>query len=182
MDFKKMLSFSRAELDALRLAMQEEHEAEVAALQALERVQRFLPTNPAAEPALNKANGVAHHEEPIKEAPAKTADEDEQIADVVDEPRPTLIGTVLATLKSRPNISFSNRTVLRAMEADGFPFTGDERRRLTSIHSALISLAERGQIRIVRRGSGREPNLYRAKIERTEETGSPVPGQAELTM
>ena len=80
-----------------------------------------------------------------------------------------IISTVLEAVLSKPNVSLSPRDVLEMLEARNFPFTRDNSKRIFSVAQALRKLTERDrpQVRLVRRGSGRRPNIYRALAQET---------------
>jgi len=155
----------------MRQAMEEEHKKDLA---ALARVQRFLDTPPAA----STANGA--HEHPVgPQAAAAAPPIDEEAPG--EEQITSLIGAALDVVRSRPELSFSPRTVLQALEAQKFPLVGDEHRRLVSIGQSLKKLATRNDIRLVRHGKGREPNVYRALKTREALTSVPA-GASEMRM
>lgn len=149
------MNTSREQFEIMRKSMEEEHAKDLA---ALERLKRFLPSSEES------GSGNA---KPFKAVPPAQMEEsaiDQGDGDTSE--RPTLISSVLSVLQSNPNTSMTGRHVLAALEAQGFPLVGDERRRLTSIGQALSKLADRepAPIRVVRRGKGKAPNLYRAFV------------------
>jgi hypothetical protein len=165
---------SREHFEIMKRAMEEEHNKDLA---ALERLQRFLPTAEASS-SNSGEDAIGRINPPIQE---QDADQEELESDE----RPTLIGTVLAVVQSKPGISVTSRNVLAALESQGFPLVGDERRRLTSIGQALSKLAERdpAPIRVVRRGKGKAPNVYRAVVATINPAHIPnAAGSSEMTM
>jgi len=130
--------------------MEEEHKKD---LEALARLQRFLDS-PAPS---SKTNGV--HILPA-DLPTTKLSTNEEAA--FEDHGAYLIRAALAVVRSRPDTSFSPRAVQQALLERNFPLVGDERRQLVSIGQSLKKLAGRNEIRLVRHGKGREPNLYRA--------------------
>jgi hypothetical protein len=151
------LVIARQAIEERRRQREEEDKKD---LEALERVARLLPDGSA--PSLVKGAQVA-----IKAQSAsknQSAGEEERSS---DSDAPSLISAVLETVLSRPNASLSPRLVLEILESQNFPFTRDDGKRILSVAQALRKLTERDQpkVRLLRRGSGRRPNLYRAQVQ-----------------
>jgi hypothetical protein len=150
------LVIARRAIEEQRRIREEEYQKD---LEALERVARFLP----ASSAPSRVNG-AHA--PVIVPPV--VDEPQKEETQFDESQGYyLIRAVLALVQSRPNVSLSPRMVLEILEAQNFPFTRNNGKRILSVAQALRKLTERDQpqVRLVRRGSGRRPNLYRALVQ-----------------
>jgi hypothetical protein len=150
------LVIARQAIEEQRRKEEEEYQKN---LEALERVARFLPLGSSSP--VNDAR-IA------REALSAPEDQSTVKEDVSpDSDTPNIIGTVLKTVLSRPNISLSPRMVLEIMESQNFPFTRDNGKRILSVAQALRKLTERDQpqVRLVQPGSGRRPNLYRSVIE-----------------
>jgi hypothetical protein len=149
------MAFTREQLEEMRRQVEEDFRLDMAAIERLQ--QRFAVGAPPP---------------PVISGTAISTVEQAEIEAEVSE-RPSLISTVAAILASAAS-SLTGREIMERMNDQGFPFVGDERRRLTSINISLGRLTERGQARVTRRGSGREPNRYRAvrtepvAMERTE--------------
>ncbi|HEY1577868.1 MAG TPA: hypothetical protein VGF82_12435 [Terracidiphilus sp.] len=140
------MAFTREQLEEMRRQVEDDYRLDMAAIERLQH--RFAASpNPPSIPAPISSNTVSMVEQMESELEVSE--------------RPTLIATVLAIVRASLG-SLTGRDVMDKMDAQGFPFVGDERRKLTSINVALSRLVEREEVRITRRGSGREPNRYRA--------------------
>jgi hypothetical protein len=150
------LDLARQAIEEARRRQDEEYQKD---LEALERVSRFLPS-------LSTPSGV--NGAPVKEdasaALRPQVVEEEEQSD--DREAHYLISAVLDIVLKRPNMSLSPRDVFDILESQNFPFTRDESKRILSVAQALRRLTERDQpqVRLVRRGSGRRPNTYRAVV------------------
>jgi hypothetical protein len=145
------LVIARQAIEEERRKRDEEYQKD---LEALKRIARFLP----AISAPSDVNG-AQVEVKVPSVLKQSADHE----------TPCLISKVQDAVLSRPNIPLSPRAVLQIMEAQNFPFTRDNGKRIFSVAQSLRKLTERNlpQIRLVRRGSGRRPNLYQAAPSET---------------
>jgi hypothetical protein len=168
------LVIARQAIEERRRKREEEDQKD---LEALERVSRLF----SASSALSQAND-AHVVIETLPAAKDSAKEEEPVS---DSETPVLIGAVLETVLSKPNVSLSPRAVFESLEARNFPFTRDESKRILSVAQALRKLTERDQpqVRLTRRGSGRRPNLYRAVIQEMNPAHvTTAAGSREMTM
>jgi hypothetical protein len=151
------LVIARQTIEEQRRKREEEYQKD---LEALERVARFLPAG-SAPSQVNRAQVAI---EVLSASKDRSAEEEERSS---DSDTPSLISAVLGTVLSRPNASLSPRMVLESLEAQNFPFTRDNGKRILSVAQSLRKLTERDQpqVRLIRRGSGRRPNLYGAVIQ-----------------
>ena len=167
---------ARQTIEEQRRKWEEEYRKDI---EALDRVSRLLPTDHAPL----KSNG-AHPVVPAPEAtPKQEIDEtDMEEDDPTDEEGRYLIRAVKAVVDARPDVTFFPRRVYQTLLEQGFRFATDERRSLVTIGTSMKKLARRDppQIRLIRHGKGRKPNLYRAVG--TEPRTTAPGGQTELTM
>jgi hypothetical protein len=70
---------------------------------------------------------------------------------------------VLDTARMCPG-KFDTAEIVRMMEGKGFRFQAHAPK--ISVNQALTKLAENGLIRLIRRGSGRQPNIYDTLVRR----------------
>ena len=128
-------------------------------LEAIERVAQLISSISAPSPV----NGGRVAMEELSAFNVQSSEEELSS----NSQTPKLIGTVLETVLARPNRSLSPRMVLQIMEAQQFPFSRNNGKRILSVAQSLRKLTERNQpqVRLVQRGSGRRPNLYQALIQ-----------------
>jgi hypothetical protein len=145
------------QFELARKAMEEEYRKN---LEALERVKRFLPRE--LETSIDNGSHASAAKTTVIQ---KSSEDSEDKGQPVESP--SLIGAVLEILVSKPATSFNPRTVLYALESKNFPFSRDNGKRILSVAQALRKLTERDQpqVKLVRRGSGRRPNSYRAQMQ-----------------
>lgn len=79
-----------------------------------------------------------------------------------EESEVTLIDSVAHVFKRFPEQSWNVNTIERQLLSERFVFAAKNPK--ASINTALSRLAERGIVRISKRGAGRKPNQYRAEI------------------
>jgi hypothetical protein len=151
------LLIARQAIEERRRKREEEDQKD---LDALERVARLLASSPAPPPA----NGAQAAKEHISASKDHSVGEEGAAS---DSDAPQIITTVLEAVLSRPNVSLSPRMILEMLESQNFQFSRDEGKRIFSVAQALRKLTERDQpqVRLVRRGSGRRPNMYRAIVQ-----------------
>jgi len=139
---------ARQRMDEEYRKQQEEYRKNV---EALERVQRFL------DPPIPGVDAQDTPKSAVKNSAPKASFRGVQ--------SPSLIGSVLQIVLSKPGVSVTSGMILRELEGQGFSFAvADNERRIVSIGQALRKLCDRPepQIRLHRSGSGRRPNQYRA--------------------
>jgi hypothetical protein len=86
-----------------------------------------------------------------------TSDEEDEA------PVPSLRGTIEKLINSDPNVRWTTQKVLLHLQQTGFPLKAQK--PIYSIGQALQNLVEKGAIRLVRRGTGSAPNLYKGKSQ-----------------
>ena len=142
-------------IETLERQMIEEHRKD---LEALARLKRFLPSNVATA-------------SPIDERQTKLPVYLEvRVEDDMDEtPVMTLRGKIEQTVNSDPNLKWTTQKVLAYLRQVGFPLNA--KKPIYSVGQTLKILADQGRIRLVRKGVGSAPNIYRGKIaEQAENT------------
>jgi hypothetical protein len=134
----------------IEAAMEDEHRRD---REALQRLKRFLPTN-------GNSNGksVAERVRAAQAAPSlpllgNGTDEDVEIG--------SIIGTVEKVMFENPTQRWTVPGMVGHLQQTGFPLEAQKPERTMGL--IFRKLAKRGRIQIVRKGSGRRPNVYVAK-------------------
>jgi|ERR1035438_2166422 hypothetical protein len=87
---------------------------------------------------------------------------DPQADDDLDEERAdSLIGTIDKTINSDPNIRWTTTKMLAHLQSIQYPLKAQK--PIYSVGQTMKKLEEKGRIRVVRRGSGSAPNIYKGK-------------------
>jgi hypothetical protein len=151
-------------LAAMEQSMREEHRKD---LEAFERMKRFLPKN-----------GSAPKHTTIIDA--ESVDTDDDSLDLPNGPLPlpqTIIGRVesimLADIAKRWTVS----TMLQELRRINFPLVA--KTPGSTLGLVFAKLHRRGTIRLVRRGSGRTPNVFRGVQSQSQEGDSDVDYKSE---
>ncbi|HTR36884.1 MAG TPA: hypothetical protein VMH80_13330 [Bryobacteraceae bacterium] len=133
-------------------------------LEALERVERLMA-------AKNGSPAAGGHALPINLRVADSLAIDD--GDEDDEgPANSLRGTIESTINANPEVRWTNQKMLAHLQKIQFPLRA--KKPIYSIGQAMQKLQEAGKIRIVRRGAGNQPNIYKAK-ERSSATTETAP-------
>jgi hypothetical protein len=127
-------------------------------MEALERVERLM----AAKNGLLSRPDDRQLTLPIRpltarrEATDKAVDSAEEDA---DQPVLSLRGKIEEAVNTNPEMRWTTQKVLAHLQAIGFPLRAQK--PIYSVGQALQKLAEGKKIRIVRRGVGSAPNIYK---------------------
>ena len=89
--------------------------------------------------------------------------------DLDEAPIRSLRGTVEQTVNSSPMTKWTTQKVLFEMQRNGFHFKAEK--PIYSVGQALQKLVQKGKIRLVRKGAGSAPNVYRAGTDNESRTG-----------
>jgi len=121
-------------------------------LEALERVERLMakngvPSLPDERQAVMPLSLVL---------PDRTEDEDGN-----DNAVASLKDTIEATVNAEPALRWTTQKVLVRLQQNGFPLRA--KKPIYSVGQAMQKLAEAGAIKLVRKGSGNQPNIYKGK-------------------
>jgi hypothetical protein len=150
--------------DAKRLvALKEELRKD---LEALERVERLMAaknsslSRPDDRQLALPINGI-----PTKQDAIDTAEEDADNA-----PSTSLRGKIAEVINSDPNARWTTQRVLAHLQELHFPLKAQK--PIYSVGQSLNGLAKRGMIRLVRKGTGSEPNIYKGKIPVGQPSGA----------
>jgi hypothetical protein len=149
-------------LAAMESAMREEHRKD---LEALQRLKRFLPANSAA---------------PTQQPPvdAKHADTNDDSHDpTVDSLAQTIIGKVESIMLADTNKRWTVASMLEELRRLNFPLVS--KTPTSTLGLVFAKLHKRGIIRLVRRGSGRTPNVFRGVQSQSQEGDSEVDSKNE---
>jgi hypothetical protein len=145
----------RAQLEEIRTAMETEHQRD---REALERLMRFLPPN-----------GVSPHFEVRTGSAAATT--------YGPSERPvSILGGIEWILESNPNRTWTVRKIHDELLKRGYSL--EAKNPIATIGVAVKKLCDRDRVKVLRRGSGREPSIYQflqkepALAEEAEETTS----------
>lgn len=83
-------------------------------------------------------------------------------ADDVEEARSdSLVGTIERIINSDLNVRWTTAKMLTRLQSLKFPLKA--KKPIYSVGQSMQKLEEKGKIRIVRRGTGSAPNIYRGK-------------------
>jgi hypothetical protein len=143
-------------MDPLELA---EMEAELKSdLDALSRVRRMMESRKNRDKA---NNGLAKPIGPLVAIPVSTdAPEDDDYQDEENGPNVSLRGKIAQVVNEQPDVKWTTQKVLLHLQKTGFPLKAQKPR--FSVGQALNKLTEQGKIRLTRKGTGSEPNIYRS--------------------
>jgi hypothetical protein len=92
------------------------------------------------------------------------------------ESQPTLIDAVESIFRNSPDMSLNVSSLEAQLRGRGFVFAAKQPK--SSINTAVARLAERGIIRIVKRGTGRKPSTYRLIVQEVHQNNGAIPAEA----
>jgi hypothetical protein len=149
-------------LSALRQRAKVNYERD---LEAIERVERLIAvgagiTAESAQHLLATATAAA----PVVM--------NGEIAPDDPDSQPTLIDAVERMFRTFPNVSLNVGMLEAQLRKAGFVLAAKQPK--SSINTAVSRLAERGVIRIVRRGAGRKPSTYRLVLPEVHQNNGAV--------
>lgn len=154
-----MASLSREQLDQMRASIETEYQKD---MEALQRLSRFLP---------NKGEEVA----PGAETPAvESAAESENLGVAESQ-----IDAVYRVVSKNYERNLTSRDVFKMLADEGFPMD-DRKQALATIGTSLTKLATRGRIRLIRKGKGRQANIFRGHVPSFSANGAMVEAQRTL--
>lgn len=131
-------------------------------LEALERVERIIA---AKDAVISKPD---ERQIPLPIRSVVPAD------DELDEtPVTSLRGTIAATINSNPTVRWTTSKMLSHLQNTGFPLKA--KKPIYSVGQTMQILAEQGKIKLVRRGAGSAPNIYRGIEKPQEQTSGDKP-------
>lgn len=137
-----------AQLAEIERAMEDEHRRD---REALERLKRFLK---------NGSNGGAKEARTAFAMASASADDDEGSSQ-------TIIGKVEEVIFADPEKRWTVPGMVSHLANSGFKFAA--KKPDATMGLVFHKLQRRGKVRIVRRGAGRTPNVYRANIQQPKE-------------
>ncbi|MDP9054170.1 MAG: hypothetical protein M3N93_07690 [Acidobacteriota bacterium] len=127
-------------------------------IEALDRVERIIAAKDA----------VAKSDERQIPLPIRSVAADQ---DLDESPVTSLRGTIAATINSDTTVKWTTSKMLSHLEKTGYPLKA--KKPIYSVGQTMQILAEQGKIRLVRRGAGSAPNIYRGVEKNLEQnTGS----------
>lgn len=139
------------QIAVLERQMLEEHKKD---LEALARLKRFLPTNGSAPTVDERQMALpapGQQDEDLDEAPVKS-----------------LRGTIERVINADPTVRWTTQKMVSNLQRIRFPLRA--KKPIYSVGQSMQILAERGAIRLVRRGVGSAPNIYKGKINNEQIT------------
>jgi hypothetical protein len=88
----------------------------------------------------------------------------------------SLKGTIESTINSDLSVKWTNQKMLAHLEKTGFPLRA--KKPIYSIGQAMQKLSDSGAIKLVRKGMGNQPNIYRGK-PKEQPVNTEVPSENE---
>lgn len=144
------------QIAAMEKAMDEEHRRD---REALQRLKRFLPTG---------SSGSNGHDAPIViDRSGETEARPWEDIDFVEADPETIIGRVETIMMSDPEKRWTVPSMVAHLKTIGFPL--EAKKPQATMGLVFAKLRKRHKIRLVRRGSGRNPNTYRGEQAITSE-------------
>ena len=133
-------------------------------LEAVERVRRLMETKSVAAPDDRQLPlPVGFGLELIDETETN------------DESTGSIIGTIEQLLNADPNVRWTTLKVLNQLKAIGYPLRAAK--PIYSVGQSLSKLVKQGKIRLVKKGSGNSPHVYRGKAPATQTTEDSSQGE-----
>jgi hypothetical protein len=132
-------------------------------LEAIERVERLMASKNGSSKAPDERQGVLGIG--VVEFGPEEEDEDETIAT-------SLKGTIEATINADCNVRWTNQKMLTHLNQIGFKLRA--KKPIYSIGQAMQKLFDSGKIRLVRKGAGNQPNIYKGK-QKDQQASSEAP-------
>jgi len=148
------------QITVLERQMLEEHKKDI---EALARLKRFLPTNGAAP------DPVEHRQMALPVG----GDAEE----LDDAPVTTLRGKIEEIINADPTQKWTTQRVLARLREIGFPLNAQK--PIYSVGQSLKILAGHERIKLVRKGVGSAPNIYRARVTEQQANSMEVPSADE---
>lgn len=125
-------------------------------LEALERVERLMA---AKNGSLSRPDD-RQMALPINKSRVLDVDSAEEDAD--NAPGISLRGKIAEVINADPNVRWTTQRVLAHLQNTHFPLKAQK--PIFSVGQSLNSLVKRGNIRLVRKGTGSAPNIYKGKL------------------
>jgi hypothetical protein len=138
-------------MDAVQLAALEDELKRD--LDAVARVRRLME---------GKTGGIGPTLAPAdRERMTEAVNEDDQ-EDLDYSPVTSLRGKIEEVINHDPSVKWTTQRVLAHLQRTGFPLRA--KKPVYSVGQSLHKLAEKGRIRLVRKGNGSAPNIYKGRI------------------
>ncbi len=94
--------------------------------------------------------------------PIPISDKVPDVSESDEAPIQSLRGTICKIINEDPNVRWTAQKVMARLIDTGFQLRA--KKPIYSIGQALYGLVEKGEIRLVRKGVGSAPNLYKGKV------------------
>jgi len=121
-------------------------------LEAIGRVRQLMAAKSSAKAADDRQRTSLPSLFPLRPDPVET-DLDE------DSAPGSIRGTVETTINADPNVRWTTQKMLVHLQQTGFPLRA--KKPIYSIGQAMQKLADAKKIRLVRKGAGNQPNIYK---------------------
>jgi hypothetical protein len=147
------------------IALKEELRRDLEAIERVERLMAFkngslaVPDGRQGVLSISVADGVGVNDESLLQE-----EEEGAVA--------SLKGTIDYIINSDLAVRWTNQKMLTRLRADGFKLRA--KKPIYSIGQAMQKLADAGSIKLVRKGAGNQPNIYRGK-QKDQQAGSEAP-------
>lgn len=82
---------------------------------------------------------------------------------------PSLRGTIESIINSDPSVRWTTQKMLAYLQKTGYDLKAQK--PVYSIGQALQKLVDADRIRIIQRGAGSSPNIYKGKVAKAQEEG-----------
>ncbi|MBV9745306.1 MAG: hypothetical protein JO099_16210 [Acidobacteriia bacterium] len=125
-------------------------------LEALERVERLIASKNGALLRPDDRQFALPMNVQVDDRNTLTDETDEDLG-----PRTSLRGKIAEIINSDPQVRWTTPKMLIHLQSIDFPLHA--KKPIYSIGQSMQKLAEKGVIRIVRRGVGNQPNIYKGK-------------------
>lgn len=146
-------------------------------MEALERVERLI----AAKNGSLSRPDERQYQLPISPKPQADLDIDSFEEDEENSTGISIRGKIAEIMNSDPSVRWTTQRVLFHLQAIEFPLKA--KKPIYSIGQSLNSLVKQGRIRLIRKGSGSEPNIYKGKaMDAVGESGKPEDHSKEDTI
>jgi hypothetical protein len=145
------IMLTKQELELIRDQIESEHQKDI---EALERLMRFLPRVEMPESTNDQPAALT-----IEKAAIIVATDPN--AGLLDNGARSVLGGLELVLSQNHDRTWTGQQLKKELEAKGYELLA--KNPMATIGVALKKLVDRGKIKVVRLGSGREPHIYQWK-------------------
>lgn len=108
---------------------------------------------------------------------------DDTVADDIDAPTKSIRGTIESIMNANPSARWTTAKMLARLQHLGVPLKAKQ--PIYTVGQTMQKLAEQGRIKIIHRGAGSAPNIYRGvdkAPEQASETGDATEDHSETEL